>query len=77
MSHEPDGQLSVRLLEINSEPAIELTGPRLTWILEDLFESIAKVCVVPFFDKSNAEQEWAVGQVRHNLLKCSDVKARA
>ncbi|KAG5353244.1 hypothetical protein C0989_008979 [Termitomyces sp. Mn162] len=35
-------QLQVKLLEINAEPAIELTGPRLTWILEDLFVSMGK-----------------------------------
>ncbi|KAG6878429.1 hypothetical protein C0993_007030 [Termitomyces sp. T159_Od127] len=36
-------QFQVKLLEINAEPAIELTGPRLTWILEDLFVSIGKI----------------------------------
>ncbi|KAI4294477.1 TTL-domain-containing protein [Schizophyllum commune Loenen D] len=40
----------VKLLEINAEPAIELTGPRLAWILEDLFVAIGKQCVQPFFD---------------------------
>ncbi|KAG6911843.1 hypothetical protein DXG01_000090 [Tephrocybe rancida] len=35
-------KLQVKLLEINAEPAIELTGPRLTWILEDLFISMGK-----------------------------------
>ncbi|KAL1690355.1 tubulin-tyrosine ligase family-domain-containing protein [Schizophyllum commune] len=41
----------VKLLEINAEPAIELTGPRLAWILEDLFVAIGKRCVQPFFDE--------------------------
>ena len=40
----------VKLLEINAEPAIELTGPRLAWILEDLFVAIGKRCVQPFLD---------------------------
>ncbi|KAL1714848.1 tubulin-tyrosine ligase family-domain-containing protein [Schizophyllum commune] len=40
----------VKLLEINAEPAIELTGPRLAWILEDLFVAIGKQCVQPFLD---------------------------
>lgn len=42
------GELAVHLLEVNAEPAIELTGPRLTWILEDLFEAIGQECVGPF-----------------------------
>ncbi|KAH8120298.1 tubulin-tyrosine ligase [Phellopilus nigrolimitatus] len=48
------GRFQVKLLEINSEPAIEMTGPRLKWILEDLFELIGKTCVEPFFG-GNAE----------------------
>ncbi|KAF5377502.1 hypothetical protein D9615_005265 [Tricholomella constricta] len=45
----------VKLLEINAEPAIELTGLRLTWILEDLFVSIRKVCVDPFLKQEQEE----------------------
>ena len=45
-------RFSVKLLEINAEPAIEMTGPRLRWILEELFIEICKTCVVPFFTKS-------------------------
>ncbi|KAJ3516777.1 hypothetical protein NLJ89_g899 [Agrocybe chaxingu] len=53
----------VKILEINAEPAIELTGPRLTWILEDLFISIAEVCVRPFFQPSDGtEPSWKVGR---------------
>lgn len=52
VSHGPPGETSgkyqVKLLEFNSEPAIEMTGSRLRWILEDLFEAIAKTCVEPF-----------------------------
>lgn len=72
----------VQLLEINSEPAIELTGPRLNWILEDLFLSIGKVCVTPFFTKEQQQHEdvkisnWAVGETRHGLRKCLEVVVR-
>jgi tubulin--tyrosine ligase len=38
----------VQLLEVNAEPAIELTGPRLTWVLEDLFRALGMICVQPF-----------------------------
>ncbi|CAA7266591.1 unnamed protein product [Cyclocybe aegerita] len=64
----------VKILEINVEPAIELTGPRLTWILEELFISIAEVCVRPFFQppSDGKEPNWKVGEMRHNLLKCLD-----
>jgi tubulin---tyrosine ligase len=58
VSHNPipsstssESRLQVQLLEINSEPAIELTGPRLTWILEDLFVAMGKICVQPFLDR--------------------------
>ncbi|EMD41782.1 hypothetical protein CERSUDRAFT_147092 [Gelatoporia subvermispora B] len=75
-------KFQVHLLEVNSEPAIELTGPRLTWILEDVFRAMGKVCVEPFFSKSNstdtetAVDAWEVGQTRHELRKCLDVQVR-
>jgi tubulin---tyrosine ligase len=80
----PTRRFHVSLLEVNSEPAIELTGPRLTWILEDLFCSIAKVCVEPFFrgtssqDKAGNESQnsWPVGETREHLQKCLDVQVR-
>lgn len=65
----------VKILEVNAEPAIELTGPRLTWILEDLFNSIAKVCIDPFIElKSVSEMygPWEVGQTKEHLVKCLD-----
>ncbi|KAF9458209.1 tubulin-tyrosine ligase [Collybia nuda] len=61
----------VKLLEINAEPAIELTGPRLTWILEELFESIGKVCVEPFVLKRDSDVDiWKVGDTYHHMIKC-------
>lgn len=69
--------LQVNLLEINAEPAIELTGPRLTWILEDLFVAIREACVEPFFLKGALlDAEWAVGEVRHGIIKCLDQEVR-
>lgn len=59
-----NSKLQPYLLEINSEPAIELTGPRLTWILEDLFASIAGV-VMGHPDRADG-----------HLLKCLDVEVR-
>lgn len=69
----------MKLLEVNAEPAIELTGPRLTWILEDLFVSIAKVCVEPFFTEriDLGVENWEIGEERHNLIKCMDESVRA
>ncbi|KAF8167947.1 tubulin-tyrosine ligase [Crassisporium funariophilum] len=82
ISHVPSSRtrpFQINLLEINSEPAIELTGPKLTWILEDLFESIAEVCVKPFFAQAESRETmetWEIGEVRHNFLKCMDEKVR-
>lgn len=83
MSHIPSAspfdpfsaQFQAKLLEVNAEPAIELTGPRLTWILQDLFNAIGEVCVRPFvFGKQGkvdgGEEEWKVGQTRLHLRKC-------
>lgn len=76
-------KFQVQLLEVNSEPAIELTGPRLTWILRDLFISIAKSCIKPYFegdaDSSNKTTErhpWKVGETRYNLQKCLETEVR-
>ncbi|KAH9946770.1 tubulin-tyrosine ligase [Amylocystis lapponica] len=74
----------VHLLEVNSEPAIELTGPRLTWILEDIFCAIGKVCVAPFFgsgpepqeERDDVGQKWEVGETREALTKCLEVQVR-
>ncbi|KAK0208593.1 tubulin-tyrosine ligase [Desarmillaria ectypa] len=71
-----DTPSQIQLLEVNSEPAIELTGPRLTWILEDLFVSIGRVCVQPFFTK-HKDETWPVGESRYGLLKCLDEEVRA
>ncbi|KAK7058820.1 putative tubulin--tyrosine ligase pby1 [Paramarasmius palmivorus] len=77
VTHSPDPQkkFQVNLLEINAEPAIEMTGPRLRWILEGLFTTIASTCVEPFFQKSKEEQ-WDVGQERQNFLKCLEQQVR-
>ena len=69
----------VKLLEINAEPAIEKTGPRLTWILEELFVSIGVVCVKPFLEGKRVavtEEGWKLGQTRYNLIKCLDEQVR-
>jgi tubulin---tyrosine ligase len=71
----PQPQFCVKLLEINAEPAIELTGPRLTWALEDLFNAIACVCVDPFVRDIPVEA-WPVGQTRHHLRKCLQTMVR-
>ncbi|KAH9944474.1 tubulin-tyrosine ligase [Epithele typhae] len=82
VTHSPEGprHLRANILEVNSEPAIELTGPRLTWILEDLFKSISKTCVEPFFstDGSLASEvkSLRVGETRCNLRKCLDLPVR-
>ena len=73
-------RFKVSLLEVNSEPAIELTGPRLTWILESLFKSIGRVCVEPFFREDTSAklimENWDIGETREHLQKCLDVSVR-
>ncbi|KAI0374272.1 tubulin-tyrosine ligase [Pilatotrama ljubarskyi] len=85
VTHDPSPiaprKFQVNLLEINSEPAIELTGPRLTWILEDLFKGIAKTCIVPFFATDGSPvrddvQSWQEGEMKENLRKCLYVEVR-
>ncbi|KAI0079605.1 TTL-domain-containing protein [Panus rudis PR-1116 ss-1] len=81
VTHHPNPTTSrkyqVSLLEINSEPAIELTGPRLTWILKDLFKIIAHTFVEPFFRPADDKRSgWSVGETRENLKKCLDVEVR-
>ncbi|KAI0053321.1 TTL-domain-containing protein [Auriscalpium vulgare] len=76
LSTSPTSRFQVKLLEVNAEPAIELTGPRLTWILQDLFQSIAKVCVGPFLQPA-VQEGWPMGETRHHMRKCLDLKLRA
>jgi len=83
ISHVPErpsgsSAFHVKILELNAEPAIELTGPRLSWILDDLFMATGKICVEPFFsEKSTVENKhWAVGEVKHNMIKCLDEQVR-
>ncbi|KIY45403.1 TTL-domain-containing protein, partial [Fistulina hepatica ATCC 64428] len=77
----PHSPFSVCILEVNSEPAIELTGPRLSWILEDLFETIAKVCVEPFFSseldvEDCAPARWTTAATEYHFIKCLDEQVR-
>jgi len=65
-----NSKLQPYLLEINSEPAIELTGPRLTWILEDLFERIARVVVGPYLETAKPLER------DEYLVKCLEVEVR-
>ena len=76
MTHDDAGKLQVNLLEVNSEPAIELTGPRLTWILEDLFKAIAKTCVEPFFSREPVPANLEVGETREHLRLSLDLQVR-
>lgn len=81
MEHAPSQvpTLQVKVLEVNAEPAIELTGSRLTWILEDLFVSMAKVCVEPFIkgeEVSRLFEHWKVGDTNEHLIKCLDESVR-
>ncbi|KAJ3719732.1 tubulin-tyrosine ligase [Lentinula raphanica] len=75
-------RFQIKLLEINAEPAIELTGPRLGWILEDLFVDIGKVCVEPFVETEQQagsvrdDDGWDVGETRRNFVKCLEVGVR-
>lgn len=75
VSHSSQQSFQVKILEINAQPAIELTGPRLEYILQDLFQSIAKVCVEPFFVPQSKEP-WAVGDRRKHFIKCLDQDIR-
>ncbi|KIO25742.1 hypothetical protein M407DRAFT_236568 [Tulasnella calospora MUT 4182] len=79
VSHGEDGKLVVSILELNAEPAIEMTGPRLGWILDELFDSIAKTCVHPYFHSSmgpSGQDGWGVGETRDGLHKCLEVQVR-
>lgn len=77
VQYEPcSHHFQVKLLELNAEPAIEMTGARLTWLLEDLFEGIARACVEPFFsckEEGCDEKPWNVGESRYHLVKCMDM----
>jgi len=61
---------------MNSEPAIELTGPRLTWILEDLFASVAKVVVKPHIDQAEQVEGQKASESEQHLFKCLEVEVR-
>lgn len=81
VEHVPSEVLpfQLKILEVNAEPAIELTGPRLTWILEDLFVSMAKVCVSPFIKGKPVSEllgSWDTGQTKEHLIKCLDEVVR-
>ncbi|KAG8785104.1 hypothetical protein FRC15_001975 [Serendipita sp. 397] len=66
-----DRPFQVHLLELNAEPAIHLTGPRLEWILEELFNEISHTCVMPFFCTSPLRQE-----SKGSLRLCLDTQVR-
>jgi tubulin--tyrosine ligase len=61
---------------MNSEPAIELTGPRLTWILEDLFASIARVVVEPHLSATEPSRGGKSLEGDRHFFRCLDVEVR-
>lgn len=77
VTYSPEGEggipFQVHLLEINAEPAIHLTGPRLGWILEELFREIADTCVGPFFTHTPREE---TGDAPGRLRQCLEIQVR-
>lgn len=69
-------KLQLYLLEINSEPAVELTGPRLMWVLEDLFMSIARIVVEPHLNQVEQVEGYKPSEGKQHLLKCLEVGVR-
>ena len=80
VTHLKNGSLDVSVLELNAEPAIHLTGERLSWILEELFEGIARTCVAPFFGSARTgnhnEKSVKVGDISHGLKCCLVTQVR-
>lgn len=67
----------MKILELNAEPAIELTGARLGWILDEFFVGVSKTCVAPFFKDTSSVKEWGEGELRNGLIKCMDLEVRS
>ena len=80
VTHQPrPDAFQVHILELNAEPAIELTGARLGWILDDFFQGVATTCVAPFFapELSGTDgSELNEGETRNGLVKCLTVEVR-
>ncbi|KAG8700616.1 hypothetical protein FRC09_005843 [Ceratobasidium sp. 395] len=77
VTHAPESgpsKFQVSLLELNAEPAIELTGARLNWILVDLFKGIAHTCIKPFFE--DGAESLGRQDSKQWLRKCLDVEVR-
>lgn len=68
--------LHVFLMEINSEPAIEKTGLRLQWVLQDMFYSITDLVIRPFAGLDCDQSPWEVGETRAGFRKCLDERVR-
>lgn len=67
----------VFLMEINAEPAIEKTGLRLQWILQDMFHSITDLIIRPFAGVDCDGSSWEVGEIRAGFRKCLDERVRS
>lgn len=80
VTHSESGSFDVSVLELNAEPAIHLTGERLSWVLEELFEGIARTCVTPFFGPAGTgehnETGVKVGDMSYGLKCCLATKVR-
>lgn len=76
---EPNSQddpLRVHLLEINACPDFKQSGSRLHKTIQNMFEGVLQLAVLPFFDiqgvlRSKSEA-WLTGQQRGDWIKCSE-----
>ena len=64
------------LTEINSKQDIELIGPELMWILEDLFTSIVRVAMEPHLGQVEQVEGCKTSEGKQHLLKCLGVEFR-
>ncbi|TFK57327.1 TTL-domain-containing protein [Heliocybe sulcata] len=69
----PECPYTVSLLELNAEPAIEMTGQRLHWLLQGLFTGIGEVAVRPWLEGREHEPEKSE---KWGMRKVLDVQVR-
>lgn len=72
-----DKDMNVYLIEINSNPCLELAGPYLTELLPNVIEDMVQIAVDPIFNEPEPKDGYADYLRERGGSRCAERKKKA